>query len=84
MLFRSDSEEERKERTNGGILFCSGLIAGEGLVGILLAVFAIAGITEAIDFSEFIDTGVIGGIALLVIMVLCVLRATAVQKNNKK
>ncbi len=81
---KMDSEEERKERTNGGILFCSGLIAGEGLVGILLAVFAIAGITEAIDFSEFIDTGVIGGIALLVIMVLCVLRATAVQKNNKK
>ncbi len=30
-----------KERIEGGILFSSGLIAGEGLIGILLAVFAI-------------------------------------------
>lgn len=30
-----------KERIEGGILFSSGLIAGEGLIGILLAVFAV-------------------------------------------
>ena len=35
------TEEERKTKVNQGILYSSGLIAGEGLVGILLAVFAI-------------------------------------------
>ncbi len=30
-----------KEKVDGGILFSSGLIAGEGLIGILLAVLAI-------------------------------------------
>lgn len=35
------SEEKRKENVNRGILYTSGMIAGEGLVGILLAIFAI-------------------------------------------
>lgn len=35
------SEEEKTEATTTGILFTSGLIAGEGLIGILLAIFAI-------------------------------------------
>ena len=34
-------EEDRKEAVDKGILYTSGMIAGEGLVGILLAVFAI-------------------------------------------
>lgn len=34
-------EEDRKESVDRGILYTSGMIAGEGLVGILLAVFAI-------------------------------------------
>ncbi len=33
--------DEQKEATENGVLYSSGLIAGEGLVGILLAVFAI-------------------------------------------
>lgn len=35
------NEDERKHKVENGILYSSGLIAGEGLVGILLAVFAI-------------------------------------------
>ena len=35
------SEEVKKESSEKGILYCSGLIAGEGLVGMLLAIFAI-------------------------------------------
>ncbi len=38
-------DKEKKEAIkNDGILFCSGMIAGEGLVGILLAVLAMIGI----------------------------------------
>ena len=32
------SKEEKDAIVNDGVLFCSGMIAGEGLVGILLAV----------------------------------------------
>ena len=42
---------EAKER---GILFSSGLIAGEGLVGILMAVFAILKINIALQKGEFL------------------------------
>ena len=38
---RKCSDEERGEAVSRGILYTSGMIAGEGLVGILLAVFAI-------------------------------------------
>ena len=38
---RKCSDEEKKESVSRGILYTSGMIAGEGLVGILLAVFAI-------------------------------------------
>ncbi|WP_394920139.1 OPT family oligopeptide transporter [uncultured Robinsoniella sp.] len=34
-------EKKKKNAIDGGVLYCSGLIAGEGLIGILLAVFAI-------------------------------------------
>ena len=34
-------EKRRKDALDGGVLYSSGLIAGEGLVGILLAVLAI-------------------------------------------
>ena len=35
------SEEEKKAAADNGVLYCSGMIAGEGLIGILLAVFAV-------------------------------------------
>ena len=38
---RKGSEKEKKARTDRGLLFTSGMIAGEGIVGILLAVFAV-------------------------------------------
>ena len=37
----------KEEQTTNGTLFCAGMIAGEGLVGILLAVFAVFGISTA-------------------------------------
>ncbi len=48
---RKDSEA-KKEAINRGILFSSGMIAGEGLVGILLALFAIFGLDQKIDLSS--------------------------------
>ena len=61
-------EEERKRRIGNGTLYTSGLIAGEGLVGILLAVFAIVKIdgkslADWINLSGVIELGNMGGLA---------------------
>ncbi len=57
-----------------GVLFCSGLIAGEGLVGILLALLAVFGVAGKIDLSGQINFGIPGGIILMIIMILCVVK----------
>ncbi len=81
-------EEEKKEITNNGILFCSGMIAGEGLVGILLAVFAILGIDKVIDISGMLGLGEVGGavgsilVFGLVILSLLAFSAFKKKKNN--
>ncbi len=38
---RKGSEEEKKKRVDKGLLFTSGMIAGEGIVGIILAALAV-------------------------------------------
>jgi putative OPT family oligopeptide transporter len=48
-LKRSGNEIKRAE--NNGILFCSGMIAGEGLAGVFLALAAVMGFGGAIDIS---------------------------------
>ena len=45
---RKGTEEQKKARTDRGLLFTSGMIAGEGIIGILLAVFAVVKIDSKI------------------------------------
>lgn len=42
------SDQEKKERTDRGVLFTSGLIAGEGIMGIVLAILAVANVAGVI------------------------------------
>ena len=65
-----------------GILFCSGMIAGEGLAGILLAVLALMGAEKAIDISSTADTGAAGGIIILVILIVLV--SLSALRGSKK
>lgn len=58
-------KEESENNANGAVLFCSGIIAGEGLVGILLAVFAVVGFN--IDFSSRLNLGIAGSVLLLLL-----------------
>ena len=51
-----DSDKARKDGSDRGVLYAAGMIAGEGLVGIFLAVLAVFGIDKAIDLS-----GIYGG-----------------------
>ena len=45
------SDEEKKARGDRGVLFTSGLIAGEGIMGIILAVLAVLKVDSAINLS---------------------------------
>ena len=42
------TDDEKKARVDRGILFTSGLIAGEGIIGIVLAVLAVANVADVI------------------------------------
>ena len=46
ILEKKKKGNDQKQAVENGVLYSSGLIAGEGLVGILLAVFAIIRIPE--------------------------------------
>lgn len=84
---KKGDEKEKKRITNDGILFCSGMIAGEGLVGILLALLAVIGVDSAIDISEKLKlpAGVSDAASLVVfaLIILCVLKFSVWKKQKK-
>ena len=65
------SEEEKKEAADNGVLYCSGMIAGEGLIGILLAVFAVIPFGKG-TFADAINLGLplgnIGGVVFFILI----------------
>ena len=75
-------EETKTKQTTDGTLYCAGMIAGEGLVGILLAIFAVFGINVSI--GESVNFGNIGGVVLMVIMILCLLKFSLWKKSQEK
>lgn len=80
---RKYSSKERKERVvNGGILCCSGMIAGEGLAGVLLAILAVFGISA--DISDTVNFGTIGGIIVLIFVILSILKFSIWSKQENK
>ncbi|MBO5462013.1 MAG: oligopeptide transporter, OPT family [Clostridia bacterium] len=81
-------EEEKKEIINDGILFSSGMIAGEGLVGIVLALLAVFGVNSALNLSEKLGipqaVSDLGGLLLFALIILTVLKFTVWKKRDKK
>lgn len=76
---RKNVDEKTKERqSTDGTLYCAGMIAGEGLVGIILALLAVGGIS--LDLSETINLGNIGGVVLMIVMILCLLKFSLWKK----
>lgn len=80
-------ENKKKEIINDGVLFCSGMIAGEGLVGILLAILAVAGVADVIDLTKMFQLPEavlsIGSIVLFGIIILTLLKFTIWKKVKK-
>lgn len=78
---RKGVDEKRKTaQSTDGTLYCAGMIAGEGLVGILLAVFAVFGIS--LDMSGIVNFGNIGGVVLMIIMILSLLKFSIWRKKK--
>ena len=75
LVFDKMKNNEKRERvTNDGILFCSGMIAGEGLVGILLAVLTVLGVSDALDLSAKLNLpGWVTSVGALVVFALVIL-----------
>ena len=65
------SEKEKSDSIQSGILYTSGMIAGEGVVGILLAVFAVAKVNT--DISDKVNLGNIGGLVCFALLLLSIL-----------
>ena len=85
------NEELRKEQAENGVLFTSGFIAGEGVVGILLAAFAIIKIgdktlTDVLDLSSKFNIGTIGSIIVFILLLAVLVRTCIknVSTNEKK
>ncbi|EOD00020.1 OPT family oligopeptide transporter [Caldisalinibacter kiritimatiensis] len=77
---RKENKSVLKQKVESGVLYSSGLIAGEGLIGILLAIFAVipAGLNPDGTPRSFGDVlafgnGVLGQIGALIIFILLVL-----------
>ena len=73
-------EKTKNDQVTDGTLYCAGMIAGEGLVGIALAILAVAGIS--LDVSGVVNFGNIGGVVLMIIMILTLLKFSLWKKKK--
>jgi len=85
---KHSSEKEKEDAVQSGILYSSGLIAGEGIVGILLAVFAVipfagGSFADFMNISEKINLGNIGGLVFFGLLILTMLKFTIWNKKSK-
>lgn len=84
-------EEKKKAIISDGILFCSGMIAGEGVVGIILAILAIitvggVSLGDRIDISGLLNlpAGVATALSLVLfaITIFTVVKFSALKKRK--
>ncbi len=79
-LIRLVLDKKDDFKINSGILYCSGMIAGEGLAGILLAILAVVGIDMALPIA---GTGSkFGSLILFFLIILSVLKFSLWKKKK--
>ncbi len=74
------TDEEKKERADKGVLFTSGLIAGEGIMGIVLAILAVAGVDQVIQLKFSLPQWA----SLVIFILLLFFLYTRCMKKEKK
>lgn len=87
LFFDKIKRKDKDEVVTDGILYCSGMIAGEGLVGIILAVCAVLGIDGVFNLSGMVAfaSPIPELLSLLVfaLMILCLLKFTIWKKRKQ-
>lgn len=80
------AEAEKQRGITDGVLYCSGMIAGEGLVGILLAILTVFGVADSFDLSSKVpaSAGNIGCIIVIILMILCLLKFSVWRKAKSE
>lgn len=78
---------EKQAALNDGILYCSGMIAGEGLAGIFLAVLAIVHLDTLLDISGFLHLPAGGerllSLGLFAVMIYTVFKCSIWKKRRQ-
>lgn len=78
-------ENEKQELINDGVLVCSGMIAGEGLLGILIAVLAVSGVAGRIEVLHlFENVPLVRDIFSLLLLGVAVLVLVVTAKYGEK
>lgn len=80
---RKAPEQEKNEGIERGILYTSGLIAGEGLMGVILAILAVFELDKIIDVSGSLSIGNIGALVVFLALLLSLVRVCLGGKKNK-
>ena len=75
-------DKKKEEQATDGTLYCAGMIAGEGLVGILLAILAVVNVSSVFDLSGSINLGNAGGVILMLLMILSLLKFSIWNKKK--
>jgi uncharacterized oligopeptide transporter (OPT) family protein len=84
------SDKAKNDCVQSGVLYTSGMIAGEGIVGIILAVLAVikvgdASVGDIINLSGSVNLGNIGGlVAFALLLVSIVAFANRGAKSSNK
>lgn len=89
LAFDKMKDNEKKNGIiNNGVLYCSGMIAGEGLVGILLALLAVFGVSEMLDLSKLLNlppwVSNVGSLVVFALVIVSLLLFTIWKKPSKK
>lgn len=84
---KKDDRKEKEQLISDGMLYCSGMIAGEGLVGILLALLAVFGLDKSLDLSSRLNLPSpvldFGSLVLFGLVILSLLKFTVWKKVKK-
>ncbi|MFT3985411.1 MAG: oligopeptide transporter, OPT family [Lachnospiraceae bacterium] len=78
---KAASEKEKDDMVQSGVLYSSGLIAGEGLIGVALAIFAALGVNVALP--ESFRLGNFAGLIAFILLLMTILKFTVWNKKLK-
>ena len=80
------SDKVKAAQNNDGTLYCAGMIAGEGLVGIALAILAVFEIDPSkaafLDGIRGVTNNLVGSVVVLALIILSLLKFSLWGKNK--